>query len=88
MDLSSDKLKSLASKKPLLIKPNHHEMREIFGVPVNTDDAVSYTHLDVYKRQVEIPAEVYPAEHVRDARAWVLVLPYFEKAAGQDRLPQ
>ena len=40
LDLSSDKLKSLASKKPLLIKPNHHEMREIFGVPVNTDDEV------------------------------------------------
>ena len=40
LDLSSDKLKTLASKKPLLIKPNHHEMREIFGVPVNTDDEV------------------------------------------------
>lgn len=28
-----------------------------------------------------IPVEVYPAEHVRDLRAWVLVLPYFEKAS-------
>lgn len=27
-----------------------------------------------------IPVEVYPAEHVRDPRAWVLVLPYFESA--------
>ena len=40
LDLSSDKLKSLASKKPLLIKPNHHEMKAIFGVPVDTDDEV------------------------------------------------
>ena len=40
LDLSSDKLKTLASKKPLLIKPNHHEMRAIFGVRVDTDDEV------------------------------------------------
>ena len=33
LDLSSDKLKTLASTKPLLIKPNHHEMREIWGRP-------------------------------------------------------
>ena len=32
LDLSSDKLKELAHKKPLLIKPNHHEMKAIFGV--------------------------------------------------------
>ena len=38
LDLSSSKLKTLASKKPLLIKPNHHEMREIFGVTIDTDD--------------------------------------------------
>ena len=38
--LSSDKLKELAHKKPLLIKPNHHEMKAIFGVPVDTDDEV------------------------------------------------
>ena len=40
LDISSDKLKTLAAKKPLLIKPNHHEMKAIFGVPVNTDDEV------------------------------------------------
>ena len=40
LDLSSDKLKELAHKKPLLIKPNHHEMKAIFGVPVDTDDEV------------------------------------------------
>ncbi|WP_102337375.1 1-phosphofructokinase family hexose kinase [Collinsella provencensis] len=40
LDLSSETLKELAHKKPLLIKPNHHEMRAIFGVPVNTDDEV------------------------------------------------
>ena len=38
LDLSSDKLKTLASTQPLLIKPNHHEMREIFGVQIDTDD--------------------------------------------------
>ena len=38
LDLSSDKLKTLSSKHPLLIKPNHHEMREIFGVQIDTDD--------------------------------------------------
>ena len=38
LDLSSNKLKELAVKKPLLIKPNHHEMREIFGVTIDTDD--------------------------------------------------
>ncbi len=38
LDLSSNKLKELAAKKPLLIKPNHHEMREIFGVTIDTDD--------------------------------------------------
>ena len=40
LDLSSDKLKELAHKKPLLIKPNHHEMKAIFGVPVDTDDVL------------------------------------------------
>ena len=40
LDLSSDKLKQLASKKPLLIKPNHHEMKAIWGLPVDTDDEV------------------------------------------------
>ena len=40
LDLSSDKLKTLAKNKPLLIKPNHHEMKAIFGVPVDTDDEV------------------------------------------------
>ena len=38
LDLSSDKLKTLCAKHPLLIKPNHHEMREIFGVQIDTDD--------------------------------------------------
>ncbi|HIU04298.1 MAG TPA: 1-phosphofructokinase family hexose kinase [Candidatus Coprousia avicola] len=38
LDLSSDKLKTLASTKPLLIKPNHHEMRAIWGVQIDTDD--------------------------------------------------
>ena len=40
LDLSSNQLKELAHKKPLLIKPNHHEMKAIFGVPVDTDDEV------------------------------------------------
>lgn len=38
LDLSSSKLKELAGRKPLLIKPNHHEMREIFGVQIDTHD--------------------------------------------------
>ena len=38
LDLSSSDLKTLAHKKPLLIKPNHHEMRAIFGVKIDTDD--------------------------------------------------
>ena len=38
LDLSSDKLKTLCATHPLLIKPNHHEMREIFGVQIDTDD--------------------------------------------------
>lgn len=38
LDLSSDKLKDLCATHPLLIKPNHHEMREIFGVQIDTDD--------------------------------------------------
>ena len=38
MDLSSSKLKELAHKKPLLIKPNRHEMADIFGIEIETDD--------------------------------------------------
>lgn len=38
LDLSSDKLKTLAGTAPLIIKPNHHEMKAIYGVEVNTDD--------------------------------------------------
>ena len=38
LDLSSTKLKELAHKKPLLIKPNHHEMKEIFGIGIDSDD--------------------------------------------------
>ena len=42
--------------KPFLIKPNNHELGEIFGVEVTDKDdvikSVSYTHLDVYKRQL------------------------------------
>ena len=38
LDLSSSKLKHLAATKPLLIKPNHHEMKAIFGVGIDTDD--------------------------------------------------
>ena len=38
LDLSSDKLKTLAATKPLLIKPNHHEMKAIWGVAIDTDD--------------------------------------------------
>lgn len=38
LDLSSDKLKTLASTSPLIIKPNHHEMKAIWGIEVNTDD--------------------------------------------------
>ena len=40
LDLSSSKLKKLAATNPLLIKPNHHEMKAIFNVPVDTDDQV------------------------------------------------
>ncbi|MFR3450486.1 MAG: hypothetical protein ACLTSX_01300 [Collinsella sp.] len=32
------------------------------------------------------PLKFYPAEHVHDARAWVLVLPYFEKAVFDVRV--
>ena len=38
LDLSSSKLKELAHKKPLLIKPNRHEMADIFGIEIETDD--------------------------------------------------
>ncbi|MBY4796868.1 hexose kinase [Collinsella sp. AGMB00827] len=38
LDLSSTKLRDLASKKPLLIKPNRHEMAEIYGIKIETDD--------------------------------------------------
>ncbi|WP_270405183.1 1-phosphofructokinase family hexose kinase [Candidatus Collinsella stercoripullorum] len=38
LDLSSGKLKDLCQKKPLLIKPNHHEMREIYGVRIDTHE--------------------------------------------------
>lgn len=38
LDLSSSKLKELAHKKPLLIKPNRHEMSDIFGIEIETDD--------------------------------------------------
>lgn len=50
LDLSSDKLKELAHKKPLLIKPNHHEMKAIYGVACETDDdvrkAMALAHAD------------------------------------------
>ncbi len=38
LDLSSSKLRDLAHKKPLLIKPNHHEMAEIYGIKIDPDD--------------------------------------------------
>jgi len=38
LDLSSDKLKELAHKKPLLIKPNDDELLDIFGIKVSGGD--------------------------------------------------
>lgn len=50
LDLSSDKLKTLAKTSPLLIKPNHHEMKAIWGVTIDTDDdakrALALAHAD------------------------------------------
>ena len=50
LDLSSDKLKTLAKTGPLLIKPNHHEMKAIWGVTIDTDDdakrALELAHAD------------------------------------------
>ncbi|AEB07215.1 1-phosphofructokinase [Coriobacterium glomerans PW2] len=40
LDLSSKKLEELAEKRPLLIKPNHHELHEIFDLPVRDDEDV------------------------------------------------
>ena len=47
--------------RPFLIKPNNHELGQMFGLELETEEeiilharklkAVSYTHLDVYKRQ-------------------------------------
>ena len=50
LDLSSDKLKTLAKTGPLIIKPNHHEMKAIWGVAIDTDDdakrALALAHAD------------------------------------------
>ena len=50
LDLSSDKLKTLAKTSPLIIKPNHHEMKAIWGVTIDTDDdakrALALAHAD------------------------------------------
>ncbi len=41
LDISSPCLKDLLSYRPLLIKPNDDEVREIFGFPTRTDEEVS-----------------------------------------------
>ena len=38
VDTSGAALQEALAFRPLLIKPNHHEMREIFGVTIDTDD--------------------------------------------------
>lgn len=43
-------------------------------------DCGAWPAVTARRGEAEIPVEVYPAEHVREAGAWVLVLPYFEKA--------
>lgn len=57
---------------------------DIEAAPVLEDDV--WPVVSARRGMAEIPAEVYPAEHVRDARAWVLVLPYFEKAVFDVRV--
>jgi len=43
LDISSPKLKDLLKFKPLLIKPNDEEIKEIFGFDTQSDDEVFYT---------------------------------------------
>ena len=57
---------------------------DIEAAPVLEDDV--WPVVSARLGMAEIPAEVYPAEHVRDARAWVLVLPYFEKSVFDVRV--
>lgn len=57
---------------------------DIEDAPVLEDDV--WPVISARRGEAEIPAEVYPAEHVHDARAWVLVLPYFEKAVFDVRV--
>lgn len=38
VDASGDLLMNVLKYRPFLIKPNHHELGEIFGISVNTDD--------------------------------------------------
>lgn len=53
VDISSDKLLKILPFKPVLIKPNHHELAEIFNVTFNSfEDMIPYG-----KKLVEMGAE-------------------------------
>lgn len=40
VDATGDLLKNVLKYKPLMVKPNHHELGEIFGVEINTLDDI------------------------------------------------
>lgn len=42
VDAEKDLLKNVLKYKPFLIKPNHHELREIFSAEINTTEDVIY----------------------------------------------
>lgn len=40
VDATGDLLKNVLKYKPFLVKPNHHELGDMFGVQINTDDEI------------------------------------------------
>ena len=51
VDMSNEALLNSLAYEPWLIKPNLSELCELWKRPIHSLNAVSYTHLDVYKRQ-------------------------------------
>lgn len=62
VDATGDLLKNVLKYKPFLIKPNHHELGDMFGVTAKTDDEIA----DLARRLQEIGARNVLVSRAKD----------------------
>lgn len=53
LDISSEKLRDLLKYKPLLIKPNDEEIKEIFGIEMRTENDIKNTLKEIHEMGAE-----------------------------------